>query len=237
MKPSRHLLLVEDIPLQYNALKPEFEAADWQVSRAEDEESALRQLSLFEREGSPIDALAIDLGLPPNIDNPLKGGMRLIEKLRQQGNKLPILAYTALTSQHVGPVYAMLVARLLAHRASFIYLRPLRGDVSLANLLQLTWQGFVIISPEPADHLIKAIPTRPDPLNEQQWEILRLLSQDFTYRQVAEKTNAGSADTVKARLNVLRETLVAAGELAVDHTDAHELRQWYTVHHARYQRP
>lgn len=237
MKTSRHVLLVEDIPIQYNALRQEFEAAGWTVSRAEDEESALRQLVLSDQEGSPIDVLAVDLGLPPNIDNPVKGGLLLIEKLRQQESKLPILAYTTLTPKHVGPVYDLLVARLLAYRSSFLYLRPLRGDVSLSNLLHLTWQGFVLISPEPADHLAKAIATRPDPLNEQQWEILQLLSQGLTYRQIATKTSAGGADTVKARVNVLRETLVRVGELHPDRTDTNELKQWYIERHARYQRP
>lgn len=234
MKSSRHVLLVEDILIQYNALKQEFEAAGWRVSRAEDEESTLRQLDLFEREGVPIDVLAIDLGLPPNADNQVKGGLLLIEKLRQQENKIPILAYTGLSSRRV---YDFLVARLLAHRASFVYLRPLKGDISLANLLQLTWQGFVLLSPEPADYLSKAIPTRPDPLNEQQWEILHLLNQGLTYRQIAERTDANSADTVKARLTTLREQLVRVGELPAHRTDAHELRQWYSEQHVRFQRP
>lgn len=234
MTSARHVLLVEDIHMQYISIKHELEAAGWRVSRAEDAESAIRSLTFLENEATPVDVLAIDLGLPPRIDDLMSGGLVLIERIRQQNTRLPILAYTSIPPRDD---YAFIAARLLAYRASFVYLRPLKGDVTLASLLQLTRQEFVLFSPAPADYLPRAIATRPDPLGELQWQTLRFLSENLTYRQIAEATAAAGPDTVKARINTIRDALVQAGELEVHRTEAEDLRQWYKAHHVRYHRP
>ncbi|MEW5984995.1 MAG: hypothetical protein AB1791_00010 [Chloroflexota bacterium] len=229
MTKSRNLLLVEDSRFQYQALKAELETSGWTITRAEDEMSTLR---ILERTGPPIHAVALDLGLPPGKDNPLQTGLPLLQKLRECESALPILAYTGLAPTAFD--HSLLVARLLPLRISFLYLRRMSNQIGLSTLLELVWQGFVFLSPGPADQLPQAVASKPDPLSDQHWQTLKLLAEDLGNKQIAREISDVGTEGVKARLGRIREILVGRGELERHQTAREDLVAWYRRHRVRY---
>lgn len=229
---SNLVLLVEDVYFQYRSLRDELTEAGWEVLHAKDEEDALFRLRTLHEENKRIDVAAIDLGLPPAKDDPLKYGIRLIAKLRAQKNyeDLPILAYTSLATFD----YAAVVRRLLNFRASFICLRPMGEDVRFVDMLEYVRKGYLLLSPTPASYLPSTVLCKSDPLDDKHWETIAKLNDGLTQTQVAEFLNI-APDTVKTRVEKAKETLVARGELPLDvRTD--ELLAWYREHRVRYGR-
>lgn len=208
---SKRILLVEDIPYQRRSLSDEFKDSGWEVIHANDEDDTLYRLQLVRKEGKKIDVAAIDLGLPPAKDDPLKYGLRLIEKLRSQKSyeDLPILAYTALVSFD----YAAVVRRLLHFRSSFICLRPMGEDVRFVDILEFVSNGYLFLSPTPASYLPSAVLERADPLDDKQWETLAQLSAGNTQNEVGKKTGF-SGDTIKMRVKDAKMILVGRKEPA-----------------------
>jgi DNA-binding NarL/FixJ family response regulator len=229
---SNLVLLVEDVIFQLRSLRDELTEASWEVLHAKDEEDALFRLRTLQEEGKRIEVAAIDLGLPPAKDDPLKYGIQLIAKLRAQKNyeDLPILAYTALTTFD----YAAVVRRLLNFRASFICLRPMGEDVRFVDIIEYVRKGYLFLSPTPASYLPSAVLARADPLDDKLWETLSKLSEGFTHTQAAEAKNLAT-DTIKTRVERAKVILVMRNELPVDvRTD--ELLAWYREHRVRYGR-
>jgi len=229
---SNLVLLVEDVYLQLRSLRDELTEAGWEVVHAKDEEDALFRLRTLQEEGKRIDVAAIDLGLPPAKDDPLKYGMQLIAKLRAQKSyeDLPILAYTALATFD----FAAVVRRLLNFRASFICLRPMGEDVRFADILEYVRKGYLFLSPTPASYLPSAVLAKADPLDDKLWETLAKLNEGLTQNQAAENTRV-APDTIKTRVEKAKMILVAYNELPFDpRTD--ELLAWYREHRVRYGR-
>jgi DNA-binding NarL/FixJ family response regulator len=230
MKHQRNLLLVEDHTIPYQGLKTEFEERGWNIVRAIDAESTWYAFSQAREGNYSIDAVALDLALPPAKDNPAIVGLPLARQLRKHDEELPVLAYTSLSTQACD--YSLLLARLLPLQISFISLRGDR-DASPADFLELTWQGFVVLSPMIADFLPQAIAVKPDPLNEKHWETLKLLSEGRTQEEVARELPVGP-DAVKSRLKRIGELLVKAGELDQSHIEQADQIDWYRRNHVRY---
>lgn len=235
MTENRRLLIVEDSPMQYELLRMQTEADNWSILRADDEVSALRQMDQAHQENWPIEVVAVDLGLPPGLDNPLRGGLPLIEKLRNRQENLPILAYTGIPPTTTD--YPYLVARFLPLRVSFIYLRPMVGPPSFAEMVELVWKGFFVLSPAPADQLPIAVAKKPDPLSDDQWETLELLSSNLVYKEIAENlVTPVSKDAVKVRIARIKELLFDAGEIGYEHAETRDIIDWYLTHYVRYRR-
>lgn len=232
MNQQRILLLVEDGQFQYKNLKREFEEADWLILHATDAESTLRLFDQMIESGKSIDAIALDLGLPPDIYNPLKTGIPLIYALRQRHSQIPIMVYTSLAPKDVN--YSLIITRLLPLRVSFITLRQIGDGIELAYLLEMVYQGFVILSPDTAEHLPKAIATKPDPLNAQQWRTLRELNKNLTYQQIANALSDIKVDAVKTRLKTIGERLVETGEILSYEATRDDLVNWYRLNRVRY---
>jgi CheY-like chemotaxis protein len=227
-------LLVEDVPFQLRSLRDELSEAGWVVEHAQDEETALYRLRRLQEEGKRLDVAAIDLGLPPAKDDPLKHGIGLIKKLRAQKAyaDLPILAYTALTTFD----YAAVARRLLNFRASFICLRPMGEDVRFVDILEYVRKGYLFLSPTPASYLPSTVLSQPDPLDDKLWETLAQLDAGYTHEQAGEKSrDPVSGDTIKTRVEKVKMILVARGELPVD-ARREELLAWYREHRVRYGR-
>lgn len=229
---SKLVLLVEDVYLQLRSLRDEIKEAGWVVEHAGDEESALFRLRTLQNGDKRIDIAAIDLGLPPAKDDPLKYGMQLITKLRTQKSyeDLPILAYTALVTFD----YAAVVRRLLNLRASFICLRPMGEEVRFVEIMEYVSKGYLFLSPTPASYLPSAVLKRADPFDDKLWETLAHLNTGVTQNKVGENIGR-SGDTIKTRLKDARTILAARNELPEDaRTD--ELLAWYRENRVRYGR-
>ncbi len=229
---SKLVLLVEDVPYQRRSLSDELKEDGWEVIHANDEGDALFRLLALQKEGKRIEVAAIDLGLPPAKDDPLKYGMQLIAKLRAQKNygDLPILAYTALATFD----YAAVVRRLLNFRTSFICLRPMGEDVRFVDIMEYVRKGYLFLSPTPASYLPSAVLKQADPFDDKLWETLAQLNTGVTQNKVGENIGR-SGDTIKTRLKDARTILVERKELPDDaRTD--ELLAWYRENRVRYGR-
>lgn len=231
MNEKRYLLIVEDSPFQFRALKAEFTQSNWHIYHAGDEASTFYALEQAAKEGHPIEVIALDLGLPPGPDNPFRGGIPLAEQLRHYDDELPICAYTALSPQAVN--YPLLLAKLLSLRISFINLRGSGIEIPLPDLFDLVWRGFVFQSPTIAGYLAKVVPDKPDPLGTPEWETLTRLSAGLTYNQIADELSL-TPDGVKTRLARIGERLVDAEELSLDQAARQDLVRWYREHSIKY---
>lgn len=223
-------LLVENDVRQYDSLAAELAVADWQTQRATYREEALQKMREFETANSRLDAVAVDLGLPPSPDG-ISEGLALITDIRAQRRyrELPILAYT---SQQLMP-YAGLVRRFLTMRVSFIYLRPM-SEGAFAQVLKYVSLNFVMLSPAPAGYLPNAVPDKPDPLPDDVWETLESLNKGLTHQQAADELHIAQ-ETVRSRLDKARALLSERGEVLLDaHTN--EVLEWYREHRVRYAR-
>ena len=227
---TNQALLVENDVRQYDSLAAELQAADWKTHRAAYREEALKKIYELESTSLHLDAVAVDLGLPPNPDG-ISEGLTLVEDIRGQKRfmELPILAYT---SQQVMP-YASLVRRFLTMRVSFIYLRPMT-EGAFAQVLKYVSLNYVMFSPAPAGYLPNAVPDKPDPLSDDLWETLESLNKGFIHQQVAEELHIAQ-ETVRSRLDKARAILSERGEVEME-AHANEVLEWYRRHRVRYAR-
>lgn len=234
MVSTHLLLLVEDSRLQYAAIKQELENTHWQIIHCQDMDAALRAYEQGEESGAHIGAAAIDLGLPPDPNNPLRIGLKLAKSLRQRDPDLPILVYTGI-GPSVTSRFDVLVAELLPLRISFVSLRS-PDDPDIAYILDLIWQDYFILSAGPADFLPHAVAEKPDPLDDQLWETLALIAQGKSYPEIAAELPGVGVEGVRARVGRIRETLIEKGELAEYQRDRLDLANWFRDHHVRYRR-
>lgn len=232
---QRTILLVEDQRYQFAPLDSELKDRGWKVLAAQNVHDGLYQIQAARQTKQKIDMAAIDLGIPPGMDNPLEGGIKLIREFRamSDGEHLPILAYTSLTPKEFD--YSLAVKNLLALRASFICLRPISDKVNFADLIEYSWLGYVVIAPQPTDFLPKAIPDRSDPLDDKHWETLLLLHRELTYSQMAQEMKL-TVEAVKARVTRIKEILIDLNELPYD-AQTEDLNLWYLQKRVRYSRP
>ena len=229
---ERLLLLVEDNRLQYISLRTELEGTGWNIIHCQDMETTLHAYKQGEKTGKHIDVVAMDLGLPPGKDDPLRTGLKLARALRREDADLPILAYTSL-SPH-GNLFQILVSELLPLHISFISLR--NDDPNIVQLLNLVWQDYVLLSPGPAGVLPMALPTKPDPLPVELWETLELLAQGKSYAEIAAALPSVGLEGVRSRIIRARNLLIELGELEEYQRDREDLTIWYRRHHIRYRR-
>lgn len=231
---QRTILLVEDSKYQFVPLDGELKERGWKVLQAQNVSDGLYQVRATRDSKQKIDMAAIDLGIPPGMDNPIEGGIKLIRDLRAmpEGEKLPILAYTSLTPKEFD--YSLVVKNLLALRASFVCLRPISDNVDFADLIEYGWLGYVVIAPQPADFLHKAIPDRSDPLDDKHWETLSLLHHQMTYSQMAHEMKL-TVEAIKARVTRIKEILIELNELPYD-AQTDDLTKWYLQQRVRYSR-
>lgn len=227
------ILLVDDAHRQLRQLQIELEDGGLTVHRAWDFASTLDVLAQWGENKLQIDAVALDLGLPPGHDDPFNTGIPLARRIREEYD-LPVLAYTSLTPKSVD--FPRLLAELLPLRVSFVSLRSLPADFSIADLLQLVWRGFFFLSPVSADFLRYAVAKRPDPLDREEWEILRQVNDGMTNKDVGRELHC-SADTVKNKLQKIGDKLSEGHYLHLPSNDRDDMARWYNEHHIRYHRP
>ena len=226
------VLLVEDSNIQLRALQSELKEKGWNIVYAQDINGALFQVEKVAKEKKRIDVAMIDLNIPPVLDDPISGGIRLIRKLRKnpETKSLKILAYTSAGPKEFD--YNLILRNLLFLQSSFILLRG--EQVDLSSLLEFVWLGYVFISPTPANFLPKSIAEIPDPLDSRQWETLRFLDQDKSLTKIADDMGL-TVEGVKARLPRIKDILIEAGEISPD-AETEDLIRWYRTMRTRYAR-
>lgn len=229
---SYQALVVEDSLRQFESLQSELKTDGWEVTRAKDKDDALFQLRTLKEKGVFVNAAAIDMGLPPYPDD-IFVGLELIKQIRSQEeySELPILAYTSMANLDY-VVHASLVRRLLMLRVSFIYLRPL--DLSFANLMNYIRQEFFLLSPRSIGYLQNAVPSTPDPLDDDLWATLEGLSMNLSHAEIADRLHI-AVDTVRSRLDKAKERLIIREEIPIDARNE-EMVPWYREHVVRYAR-
>src|SRR4051794_20636369 len=84
MKITKHILIVDDEPNVRLVFRTSLESSDYSTATAPDGETALRWL----RE-QPVDLVLLDLHMPG------MGGMEVLQKLRDEGNDVPVVIVTA----------------------------------------------------------------------------------------------------------------------------------------------
>lgn len=226
------VLLVEDSNIQFRALQYELKEKGWDVIYAQDVNGALFQVEKVVKEKKCIDVAMIDLGIPPVLDDPIQGGIRLIRKLREHPDmqSLKILAYTSAGPKEFD--YSLILRNLLVLQSSFL---SLRGEqVDLPSLLEFVWMGYVFISPTPANFLPKTIAEIPDPLDSKQWETLKFLDQDKSLTKIADDMGL-TVEGFKARLPKIKDILTEIDEIGPD-AETEDLIRWYRKMRTRYAR-
>lgn len=226
------VLLVEDSNIQFRALQSELKEKGWNVIYAQDVNGALFQVEKVLNEKKCIDVAMIDLGIPPVLDDPIQGGIRLIRELRENSHlqSLKILAYTSAGPREFD--YSLILRNLLVLQSSFL---SLRGEqVNLASLLEFVWMGYVFVSPTPANFLSKAIAEVPDPLDGKQWETLKFLDQDKSLTKIADEMGL-TMEGLKARLAKIKDILMETAEIGLD-PETEDLIRWYRKMRTRYAR-
>jgi CheY-like chemotaxis protein len=226
------VLLVEDSNIQFRALQGELKEKGWNIVYAQDVNEALYQVEKVTKEKKRIDVAAIDLSIPPVLDDPIQGGIRLIRKLREnpETRSLKILAYTSAGPKEFD--YSLILRNLLVLQTSFI---SLRGEqVDLSSLLEFVWLGYVFVSPTPANFLSKSIAAKPDPLDTKQWETLKFLDQDKSLAKIANEVGL-TVEGIRARLPRIRDILIEMSEIGPD-AELEDLIRWYRENRARYAR-
>lgn len=232
------VLIIEDKNPQFRMVSEDLKSGGWEVRRAMDESSAFRELDQVAIIGPPLDAVAIDLGLPPDMDGPLRVGLPLAEKIRHLHPSLPILAYTSIIPTAERVHYDILLSRFLPQGISFVYLRKIPDEVPLYAILEQVRMGFYVLGPGPADFLPKVVATAPDPLDKRLWDTLEALSRGLTDRQIADVLNDVGEHGHRYRIDQMREALVDTGFFDGDQRiERRELVNWYREHRVRYRRP
>lgn len=235
MMDHRHtVLLIEDTDASYEGIRRDFDAGGWRVFRARDERDVWHQLQRLTDEGHTVDAIALDLGLPPFVEEPLQVGLPLAEELRRRYPAMPILAYTQLGLNKNDQDFGLILHKFLPLRVSFVAPRQFPANVTFADLLEHARQGFVFVSPGIANLLPKAVPARPDPLTPEQWHTLRLVSDGLTRKEIAAALPGVGESGVKARLLAIATRLRDVEELESYEGTPDDLKRWYREHYARY---
>jgi DNA-binding NarL/FixJ family response regulator len=237
MDTPKRILVIDDKTMQFRPIREDLVNAGWEVLRAEDEASTMRELALAATAGRPFDAVLLDLGLPPDIDNPLKVGIPLARVLRRELPQTPILAYTSIIPAGGLIDYDRLLAELLPLQISFVYNRKLPDDVTISGLIELISRGFYVLGPGAADFLSAAVADSPDPLEATDWETLAGLGRGRSDSQIAPDLGLSPAG-VRNRIGNIRERLVGLDLIPLtDQLDRQALVEWYFANRVRYRHP
>lgn len=204
--PPPQVMVVDDQTLVRQGIRTLLELGGITVvAEASDGREALTALE----EHHP-DVLLLDLRMP------VYDGLWLLNKLQESGNEIPVLVLTTFDDDE-------LVLDALRAGARGYLLKDVTVE-QLSQAVQALAEGGTLIAPSITDRLVRAIRTSPPPagaagtvvesLTEREIEVLRLVAEGYSNRQIAQLIHLAEG-TVK---NHLSSILVKLG--ARDRTNA-----------------
>ena len=204
--PSPQVMVVDDQTLVRQGIRTLLELGDITVvAEAADGGEALSAL-----DDHRPDVLLLDLRMP------VYDGLWLLQKLQESGNNIPVLVLTTFDDD-------ALVVEALRTGARGYLLKDVTVD-QLSQAVHALAEGGTLIAPSITDRLVRAIRNSPPPtgangtvvesLTEREIEVLRLVAEGYSNRQIAELIHLAEG-TVK---NHLSSILVKLG--ARDRTNA-----------------
>lgn len=229
---ARTVLIIDDQDMSYQYLENRFEDSKrWRVIRAKSKDAALGRL---DRDGEAIDAIILDPGLPPDTHSPLTVGLPLARRIREKFKRKPILVISNLGIEE--DVAGEFIAGLLPLGISAVFARQ-TGDYDPVLLLDLVARGYFILSPGAADELPDVVADRPDPLEEDLWDVVRPLAAGQSYLQIGNELRIDRS-TAQSRREKALDVLEKKGELVVeDRRQATSLMsKWYHENKFRFRR-
>lgn len=136
---------------------------------------------LFEKEARLPDLVSLDLGLPPDKDDPAVG-LKVLSALRSKDKGLRLAVHSNLPHAKLAP---RVLRRVLSVGASFIVVGDLNATRDFARAIDFMLDDFVIYSTRMANMIPSLIDTC-DPLDPLDWRVCELIARDWapTYAQI-----------------------------------------------------
>lgn len=170
------------------------------------EAAASEEAFLMSQKLNP-DVLLLDLNMPG------KSGIEIIPKIKRNGSKSKILVLT----MHDEESYLKDVLKMGGHG----YILKKAADTALLSAIRAVYRDEIYVDPSMTRYLINQAFQEKDqinssnseiPLSERETEVLRLIAQGYTNRQIAEelylsiKTVETYKDRIKKKLNRTRRS-------------------------------
>jgi DNA-binding NarL/FixJ family response regulator len=174
------LFMVDDLP---NTLKGFAELVqhkhpEWHVEIVTDPTAALSRLHAMSPGQLPT-LISVDLGLQPRPDA-TEIGLELLRKIHTLFGSARLAVHSALK------VEPETLQDIVGMRASYIRLRDLQSEEVYASFLPWLAEGYLFYSPTVAEQFSEILPQSPDPLDEDEWAVARLLAAgNMNYADVA----------------------------------------------------
>ncbi len=177
---SRMLFMVDDLPstLQgFSGLVTQ-KHPDWYVEIVQDPATAMRRLHAMSPGQLPA-LISVDLGLQPRPDA-TEIGLNLLREIHHEFGSARLAVHSALK------VEPETLHDIVGMRASYIRLRDRQSEEVYASVLPWLADGYLFYSPTVAEQFSEILPQVPDPLDEDEWAVARLLAAgNMNYADVA----------------------------------------------------
>ena len=177
---GRMLLMVDDLPgtLKGFADLVVQKHPDWRVEIVNDPAAALSRLHDLSPGQLPA-LVSVDLGLQPRPDA-TDVGLDLLRQIHQLFGSLRLAVHSALK------VEPETLHDIVGMRASYIRLRDVQSEEVYAAFLPWLAEGYLLYSPTVAEQFSEILPHSPDPLDDDEWDVARLLAAgNMKYSEVA----------------------------------------------------
>lgn len=185
---TQKLIMVDDAPSSLQGFRSMVErmyAGRWQVEILCEGHDLLHSLD----DNFPLlpALVSIDLGLPPEPLSP-RYGIELLEQIHQSYPGLLLVVHSKIM-----PIPAWASQFILSIPASYVSIALEEGTLAYAQMLPWIAKGFRFYSPAVSETLSRVVLRHPDPLDDEEWQIVELVTQGLTNYQIATRLNYGVA--------------------------------------------
>ena len=175
------ILIVENSDSQLAAIKSQLQEfwPHWRVLQTLNIDDTMSKLQ--EMANHPPDLVSVDLGLETREDDPYFG-LRLLRMINEQYHGIPLAVHSSL------PPNPETTHAIIAIPASYIRVRDTAAVTAYCAVMPFLCNGFMVYSPATAARFGDSVAVKPDPLNNDDWDLLKMLAQinpPLTYAQIA----------------------------------------------------